>query len=325
MRIHVVLLVIALSPFLLAQTPGMNAAQQAQQAAQQAAQASQQASQEAMRQAQQANEDAARASQQASQNAQQMAHICPPAARPQFSVKAGSFSKPVTVKIREKTRGAVVYYTTDGWTPTTNSMRYTGPVTITSTTTLQAIAVAPDMPRSRIASGVYTVNAPAVQSGPVPGPPVATAPPVESSPTIRMLPKGTLVPLVFASNFSSRKADVGDKINLTLAGDLKIGDAVVAAKGATAIANVTEAHKSGVAGVPGFVAFEAESLTLEGTVVKLMGTAAKEGREVQVNPATVGLAFVVPGGVFLVHGNDAEIKQGSVFTATVAEDTKLTK
>jgi hypothetical protein len=277
-----------------------------------------------MRQAQQANEDAARASQQASQNAQQ-GRICPPAARPQFSVKAGSFTKPVTVKIREKTRGAVVYYTIDGWTPTTNSTRYTGPVTITSTTTLQAIAVAPHMPRSRIASGVYTVSAPAVQSGPVAGTAVATAPPVESSPTIRMLTKGTSVPLVFATNFSSRKADVGDKINLTLAEDLKIGDAVVAAKGATGMAHVTEAHKSGVAGVPGFVAFEAESLTLEGTVVKLMGTAAKEGREVQINPATVGLAFVVPGGVFLVHGNEAEIKEGSVFTATVAEDTKLTK
>jgi Chitobiase/beta-hexosaminidase C-terminal domain len=188
MRIHVVLWVIALSSSLLAQTPGMNAAQQAQQAAQQAAQASQQASQEAMRQAQQANEDAARASQQASQNAQQ-GRICPPAARPQFSVKAGSFTKPVTVKIREKTRGAVVYYTIDGWTPTTNSTRYTGPVTITSTTTLQAIAVAPHMPRSRIASGVYTVSAPAVQSGPVAGTAVATAPPVESSPTIRMLTK----------------------------------------------------------------------------------------------------------------------------------------
>jgi Chitobiase/beta-hexosaminidase C-terminal domain len=322
MRIHVVLLVIALSPCLRAQDPGMMAAQQA---AQQAAQAAQQANQEAMRQAQQANEDAARASQQASQNAQQMARICPPAARPQFSVKAGSFTKPVTVKIREKTRGAVVYYTTDGWTPTTNSTRYTGPITITSTTTLQAIAVAPDMPRSRIASGFYTVNGPVAQSGPVPGTPVASAPPVETSPAIRMLPKGTSVHLVFASNFSSRKADVGDKINLSLAEDLKIGDVVVAPKGTTAIVNVTEAHKSGVAGIPGFVSFEAESLAIDGTVIKLQGSAAKEGREVQINPATVGLAFVVPGGVFLVHGNEAEIKQASVFTAMIAEDTKLTK
>lgn len=275
-----------------------------------------------MRQAQQANEDAARASQQASQNAQQLAHFCAPAARPKFSVKAGSYSKAVTVKIRENTRGAVVYYTTDGWTPTTSSPRYTGPITITSMTTLQAIAVAPGMPRSRIASAVYRVDLPSGKIAPAPAAVVATAP---SPTTPGVLPKGTSVPLVFGSDFSSRKADVGDKINLILADDLRIGDVIVAPKGATAIVNVTEAHKSGVAGVPGFVAFEAESLTLEGTVVKLMGTAAKEGRAVQINPATVGLAFVVPGGVFLVHGNDAEIKQGSVFTATIAQDTKLAK
>jgi Chitobiase/beta-hexosaminidase C-terminal domain len=318
MRIPVVLLVTALSPALLAQDPGTMAAQQA---TQQAIQAAQQANQDAMRQAQQANEDAARASQQASQNAQQLAHICPPAAKPNFSVKGGAFTKPVTVKIRENTRGAVVYYTTDGWTPTTDSTRYTGPIAITSTTTLQAIAVAPEMPRSRIASVVYRVDVPSGKTASAPAAVVASAPfPV----TPGVLAKGTSVPLVFASDFSSRKADVGDKINLTLAEDLKIGDAVIAAKGSTAIVNVTEAHKSSVAGIPGFIAFEAESLTLDGTVVKLTGTAAKEGREVQLNPATVGLAFVVPGGVFLVHGNDAEIKPGSVFVARVAEDTRVT-
>ena len=316
MRIPVVLLVTALSPALLAQDPGTMAAQQA---AQQATQAAQQANQDAMRQAQQANEDAARASQQASQNGQ-LAHICPPAAKPKFLVKGGTFTKPVTVKIRENTRGAVVYYTTDGWTPTTNSARYAGPITITSTTTLQAIAVAPDMPRSRIANAVYNMDLP---PGKTAASPVVAAP-APSQTKLGILPKGTTVPLVFAADFSSRKADVGDKINLTLAEDLKVGDAVIAAKGAPAIVNVTEAHKSSVAGIPGFVSFEAESLTIDGTVVKLTGSAAKEGREVQINPATVGLAFVVPGGVFLVHGNDAEIKPGSLFTATVAEDTRLT-
>jgi hypothetical protein len=313
MRIHPVLLVLAFSPLGLAQDAATLAAQQAMQA-------TMQANQEATRQAQQANEDAARASQQAAQNAQQAAHICPPAAKPKFSAKAGSFSKPVTVKIRENTRGAVVYYTTDGWTPTTSSARYTGPITITSTTTLQAIAVAPDMPRSRIASAVYRVEPPSGKIAPAPSAMVAAAP---SPATAGVLPKGTSVPLVFAADFSSRKADVGDKINLTLAEDLKIGDSVIASKGATAFANVTEAHKSGVAGAPGFVSFAAESLSVDGTSIKLQGSAAKEGREVQINPATVGLAFVVPGGVFLVHGNEAEIKQGAVFTATVAEDTKL--
>jgi hypothetical protein len=178
------------------------------------------------------------------------------------------------------------------------------------------------MPRSRIASAVYQLDIPSGSILPAPTAMVATP----SSPvTSGVLPKGTAVPLVFAADFSSRKADVGDKVNLTLAEDLKIGDAVIAPKGSTAIVNITETHKSGVAGIPGFVSFQAESLSVDGTLVKLTGSAAKEGREVQINPATVGLALVVPGGVFLVHGNEAEIKPGSVFVATVAEDTKLGK
>ncbi|HST09346.1 MAG TPA: chitobiase/beta-hexosaminidase C-terminal domain-containing protein [Terriglobales bacterium] len=195
MRILPVLLLIPLAAPLSAQTPGMIA----QQAAQQANQDAMHASQEAMRQAQQANEDAARASQQASHNASN-SHICPPAARPKFSVKGGAFAKPVTVKIRENTRGAVVYYTTDGWTPTINSTRYTGPITIASTTTLQAIAVAPDMPRSRVASAVYIVDLPPGKSAASP----AVVAPAPSPTKPGVLPKGTSVPLVFASDFSSR-------------------------------------------------------------------------------------------------------------------------
>jgi Chitobiase/beta-hexosaminidase C-terminal domain len=288
----------------------------AQQATQQASQAAMQANQEAMRQAQQANEEAARASQRANEDAQRLARCCTPAARPKFSAQGGAYDKPVTVKVRESTRGAVVYYTTDGWTPTTASTRYTGPITISMTTTLQAIAVAPNMPRSRIASSIYTIR----QSGP------ATVPQSsgisQAKAAAGVLPKGTVVPLVFAANYTSRKADVGDKINLTLADDLRIGDAVVVPKGTLAIVNVTEAHKAGPGGLPGLVALEAETLTVGDTSVKLEGVAAKEGREVSVNPATIGLS-IVPAGLLLVHGNEAEIKQGAVLAATVAEDTKL--
>ena len=98
--------------------------------------------------------------------------------------------------------------------------------------------------------------------------------------------------------------------------------AVLVRKGTTAIVNVTEAHKAGVGGLPGFVSFEAESLSVDGATVKLRGTAAKEGREVQVNPVAIGLAMI-PAGLLLVHGNEADIKAGSVFMATVAEDTPL--
>ena len=50
---------------------------------------------------------------------------------------------------------ASFYYTTDGTTPTTGSILYKGPVTISSSETIQAIATAPGYPNSGVASAAY--------------------------------------------------------------------------------------------------------------------------------------------------------------------------
>jgi hypothetical protein len=58
-------------------------------------------------------------------------------------------------------------------------------------------------------------------------------------------------------------------------------------------------------------------------VIKLRGTAAKEGQDKEAKAAGLIIAIpVVPAGLF-VHGKNAEIKQGAVFTALVAADTLL--
>ena len=233
----------------------------------------------------------------------------------------------VTVKIKDSTRGAVIYYTTDGWTPTAASTRYMGPITIDSTTTLQAIAISPYGGRSRVVTAVYTLNgvpptAPVAQmvvAAPNAVPNSAAAP---SAPVKVLLARGTAVPFVIASDVSSRTAEVGDKISLTLAEDLKVGDVVVAKKGTPAVATVTEVDKTGMAGAPGEVFFQVDSLQAGSVLIKLRGAAAKEGQD-KVGKA-IGLMFVpvVPVGVF-VHGKDAEIKQGASFTAFVDADTLL--
>src|ERR1700722_10681222 len=86
-----------------AQDPGMMAAQQAQIAAQQANDQMTQA-------AQQANQAMQNAQQQASQNTIQSG--CCGAATPKFSVRPGPYSAAVTLRIKDSTRGAVIYYTT---------------------------------------------------------------------------------------------------------------------------------------------------------------------------------------------------------------------
>ena len=157
MRTYLTLLTLALvAAFALAQDPGMQAAQAAQMATQMAQQAAQQANDQMMQAAQQANQQAMQNAQQAAQSTSSC-YRCG-AAAPRFSVKPGNYSKTVTLKIKDSTRGAVIYYTTDGWTPTAASTRYMGPITIDSTTTLQAIAISPYGGRSRVVTAVYTLN-----------------------------------------------------------------------------------------------------------------------------------------------------------------------
>lgn len=78
-------------------------------------------------------------------------------ATPTFSPAPGAYTQPVTISTT--TSGATIRYTTDGSTPTeTNGTVYSGPVTLTQTTTLKAIAYAAGMTDSGIASGTYTVS-----------------------------------------------------------------------------------------------------------------------------------------------------------------------
>ena len=59
-----------------------------------------------------------------------------------FSHKRGFYDRPFDLAIRTSTAEAEIYYTTDGSTPSSqNGTLYTGPIAISTTTTLRAIAV----------------------------------------------------------------------------------------------------------------------------------------------------------------------------------------
>ena len=83
-----------------------------------------------------------------------------PTSTPTFSPVAGTYTASRSVTISDSTPGATIYYTTDGTNPTTSSSVYSGPITVSSTETLRAIAVAPDYTNSSVASAAYTINAP---------------------------------------------------------------------------------------------------------------------------------------------------------------------
>ena len=82
----------------------------------------------------------------------------PTAAVPTFSVGTGTYNGPQMVTLSSTTSGAVIYYTSDGSTPTTSSTKYTGAITVNSTETINAIATATNYANSAVASAIYTMQ-----------------------------------------------------------------------------------------------------------------------------------------------------------------------
>lgn len=79
-------------------------------------------------------------------------------ATPSFSPPAGAYGPSQSVTISTTAPKAKIYYTTNGSTPTTGSTLYSGPVTVSSSETLKAIAVTTGVHNSAVASAAYVIN-----------------------------------------------------------------------------------------------------------------------------------------------------------------------
>ncbi|MGD0681059.1 MAG: Ig-like domain repeat protein [Terracidiphilus sp.] len=87
----------------------------------------------------------------------EVAPSLPPAATPTFSVPAGTYTSAQSVTINDTTSGAIIYYAIDS-VPTTNSNVYSGPITVSTSETLEAIATATGYSNSGEATAAYTIT-----------------------------------------------------------------------------------------------------------------------------------------------------------------------
>jgi hypothetical protein len=83
----------------------------------------------------------------------------PTSAMPTFSVKAGTYTSAQVVTLADATKGSVIYYTTNGSTPSTASPKYTSPIKVTATETIKAAATATGYKSSPVASAEYVIGA----------------------------------------------------------------------------------------------------------------------------------------------------------------------
>jgi hypothetical protein len=88
-----------------------------------------------------------------------LAASTPTAAAPTLSSPGGTYtSAGLSLTLSDTTSNATIYYTTDGSTPNSTSTRYNGAISITTTTTVKAIAAASGFVSSTVTSATYTIQ-----------------------------------------------------------------------------------------------------------------------------------------------------------------------
>jgi Malectin domain/Chitobiase/beta-hexosaminidase C-terminal domain/Fn3 associated len=96
-----------------------------------------------------------------------------PAAMPTFSLPGGTYLGAQTVSISDTTPGSTIFYTLDGSVPATSvggsTQQYSSALTVSSTETINAVAVASGYTTSAIANATYTITPPAATPVITPG------------------------------------------------------------------------------------------------------------------------------------------------------------
>ena len=135
-----------------------------------------------------------------------------------------------------------------------------------------------------------------------------------------VLHEGTPVMLAFTANLSSRTAKQGDTVKFVLVNDLTVGGAAVAKAGAKALGHLTYVRKAAAPGKSGALTLQMDYLHAGNKKVPLTASKKKGGETVFEYSRPYRLKW--PMGLFRT-GDDAEIHQGSVLAAYVAEDVCL--
>jgi hypothetical protein len=136
-----------------------------------------------------------------------------------------------------------------------------------------------------------------------------------------LLKEGTEVKLKLCDKLTSKTALEGDRVNLSLDQNLKVGEITVARAGSIAVGTVSHAGKAGMLGRPGDLGLRLEYLKVDDSSVRLRGTKGKQGKGKEGTAVALTVLF---GPIGLIkHGRNAEFKEATPLVAYVDQDTEL--
>jgi hypothetical protein len=144
-----------------------------------------------------------------------------------------------------------------------------------------------------------------------------------------MLHDGTPVRLKLTRNLSSADARTGDTVDFEVVEDVKAGDTVVIARGATALATVTQAQPKRRMGRGGKLDVNIDSVRLvsgEKVPLRAVREGSGRGKTGAMTGAMVATSLVVwPAAPFflLMHGKDVNVPKGTEITAYLQGEITL--
>jgi hypothetical protein len=231
--------------------------------------------------------------------------------QPFLSEYAGYVTPGTQLTISSPESTATIYYTTDGWTPTEDSLRYVKPLTIQNDLRVQAFAVEPGMLPSPMVDATYIVKPRQA--------PLSKTLLVEDG----ILHRGMALRLVTGMDARSDSSQVGDNFLVKLDQDLMTGETIVAARGSLGKAILTRVERAGRDGKPGLIAFNVESLDVHGISVPLNANLTLAAPDAAAQVAKIANPSVVHVSGTLPRGEEAVIEPGMPLTAIVGADTPL--
>lgn len=134
---------------------------------------------------------------------------------------------------------------------------------------------------------------------------------------------GTIVTCTFSDAVDPMTVTIGQRISLTVAQAVKVGDVTVIEAGAPVQAEITHAQKKGAVGKPATIGVRLLSVAaVDGTVVAISGQKVIEGESKQTTALVVTILCCVLG--LLMQGGEATIPAGSHADATIVAEAQIT-